>query len=100
MLSHKQIEDAAILAHAFSSATRIQICLELLQGEKCVEELAHSTEFTAPNCSQHLQVLKRLKLVRASRRGHSNFYNLENAAHIRSVLCALSQQSELSLSDN
>ncbi|AVX06110.1 hypothetical protein MXMO3_03607 (plasmid) [Maritalea myrionectae] len=95
MLSREQIEDAASLAHAFSSTTRMQILLELLQGERCVEELSKLTEYNAANCSQHLQLLRRLKIVRAFRRGHSNFYCLEHTEHVRSVLCALSQQSEV-----
>lgn len=66
----------ARIGKAFSSASRLQIIDLLAQRERSVEELAEDTDMSVANTSNHLQVLKRERLVRRRKEGTYVYYTL------------------------
>jgi rhodanese-related sulfurtransferase/DNA-binding transcriptional ArsR family regulator len=64
------------LTKAFSHANRLEILDLLANGEKTVEQVATQTAITVANASQHLQVLKNARLVKARREGNFIYYTL------------------------
>jgi rhodanese-related sulfurtransferase/DNA-binding transcriptional ArsR family regulator len=68
------------VAKAFSHANRLEILDLLANGEKSVEQIAEQTAISVANASQHLQVLKGARLVRARREGHFVYYGLNGRA--------------------
>lgn len=61
---------------AISQPRRIQIIEELRSGEKDVGTLANSLELTHSNVSQHLAVLRTLRIVAERRVGRRVVYHL------------------------
>src|SRR5690348_3172350 len=53
----------ARLAKALGSGRRLELVELLAQAERTVESLAEETELSIANTSQHLQVLRRARLV-------------------------------------
>lgn len=86
MSQNDRLKKASLVAHALSSETRLFILLELLHGAKRVDELAAQTIYTVPNCSQHLQVLKRAQLVNSTRHGQAVYYELSDKKLIKQIL--------------
>lgn len=64
------------LTKAFSHANRLEILDLLANGEKTVEQIAVQTAITIANASQHLQLLKNARLVKARRDGNFIFYTI------------------------
>ena len=64
------------IGKALASRRRLELLEVLAQGERPVEELASETAMTVPNASQHLQVLRRARLVDARQEGSHVFYSL------------------------
>jgi rhodanese-related sulfurtransferase/DNA-binding transcriptional ArsR family regulator len=62
------------LTKAFGHANRLEILDLLANGEKTVEQIAVQTAITVANASQHLQLLKNARLVKARREGNFIFY--------------------------
>lgn len=61
---------------AFASPSRIELLELLFQGERCVEDLAEASGLSIANASQHLQVLRRARLVEARKDGLRALYRL------------------------
>jgi len=82
--SERDLEAAAELLRALGNAHRLAIVLELAQGPRCVHELVESLGISQPLASQHLRVLKAIRLVVARRRGREIVYSLgdEHVSHI------------------
>jgi len=59
----------ARMSQAAASPRRLELLDLLSQGPRTVESLARETGQTVANTSQHLQVLKRARLVQAEKRG-------------------------------
>jgi rhodanese-related sulfurtransferase len=59
----------ARIGKALSSAKRIELLELLCQGPRTVESLAQQAAVSVGNASQHLQVLRRARLVEASKHG-------------------------------
>ena len=70
---------------ALADPTRVSIALSLLRQELCTCDLAAITGVTESAVSQHLRVLRRLRLVRSRRAGRMVFYSLDDL-HIRILL--------------
>jgi len=68
----------ADLTKALANPRRLEIVDLLAQGEFTVEDIARETSLTVANASQHLQVLKGVQLVSATRDGHYLRYRLAN----------------------
>ncbi|MBK8566830.1 MAG: metalloregulator ArsR/SmtB family transcription factor [Saprospiraceae bacterium] len=64
------------LTKAFGNANRLEILDLLANGEKTVEQIATQTAITVANASQHLQLLKNARLVKARREGNFIFYSI------------------------
>jgi rhodanese-related sulfurtransferase/DNA-binding transcriptional ArsR family regulator len=60
-------DEFARIGKALASGRRLELLELLAQGERSVEELAHETEMSVANASQHLQVLRAAHLVEARR---------------------------------
>jgi len=77
-------EDAAALLKALAHPGRLQIVAELTDRDRCVHELVDALGTAQPTVSQHLQVLRAARLVRATRVGKENRYTLadHHVSHI------------------
>jgi rhodanese-related sulfurtransferase len=78
---HRAFKDAlydqfARIGKAVANSHRLELLDVLAQGERRVEGLARETGLPIANASQHLQALRRARLVEARRQGTSIFYRL------------------------
>ena len=62
---------------ALANPVRRQILESLRDGPRAVNDLASLFELGRPAVSEHLQVLRRVHLVREEPRGQQRFYHLE-----------------------
>lgn len=70
---------------ALADPSRAKIVYSLLQQELCVCDLAAVVGLSESGVSQHLRVLRALRLVRSRREGKAVYYTLDDA-HIRALL--------------
>ena len=77
--------DLATLFRVFGDATRLQIMMELLDGERNVTDLTDALSMQQSAVSHQLTVLRNMKLVKARREGKNVFYALADA-HVESIL--------------
>ena len=78
---HRPFKDAlydqfARVGKALANPHRLELLDLLAQGERRVEDLAREAALSIANASQHLQALRRARLVEARRDGTSIFYRL------------------------
>ena len=64
------------IAKAMANAHRLEILDLLANGPKAVEQIAGETALSVANASQHLQVLRGMRLVNKERRGNYVYYQL------------------------
>jgi rhodanese-related sulfurtransferase/DNA-binding transcriptional ArsR family regulator len=69
-------EQFARIGKAVANPHRLELLDLLAQGERRVEDLAREANLSIANASQHLQALRRARLVEARRQGTSIFYRL------------------------
>jgi rhodanese-related sulfurtransferase len=69
-------DQLARLGNALANGRRLELIDLLAQGERTVESLAGETEQPIANISQHLQVLRRARLVESRRSGTYMYYRL------------------------
>lgn len=69
-------EQFARIGKALASGARIELLDLLCQTERTVEQLAEETGLSVANASQHLQVMRRARLVEVRREGLYAFYRL------------------------
>lgn len=69
-------EEISRIAKAMSNANRLEIIDFIANGEKSVEDIALQTGISIANASQHLQTLKKERLVRIHKKGVQVFYSL------------------------
>ena len=62
---------------ALANPVRREILMSLRRGPRGVSELARGFEIGRPAVSEHLQVLRRAKLVRDEQRGRERYYHLD-----------------------
>jgi DNA-binding transcriptional ArsR family regulator len=62
---------------ALANPVRREILAQLRHGPVAVNELASKFELGRPAISEHLQVLRRAKLVREQPRGRQRYYHLD-----------------------
>ncbi len=70
---------------ALADSTRAKIVYSLLREDLCTCDLAAITGSSESSVSQHLRILRQLRLVRNYRRGKLVFYSLDDA-HISLLL--------------
>lgn len=71
--------DLAALFGALADPTRARIVHLLLSQELCTCDLAAVVGISEPGVSQHLRVLRALRLVKSRRAGKFVFYTLDDA---------------------
>src|ERR1700759_5570866 len=62
---------------ALANPVRREILVHLRKGPRKVGDLASNFELGRPAVSEHLQVLRKAKLVREEPRGRERFYHLD-----------------------
>jgi len=70
---------------ALADSTRAKIVSSLLEQELCVCDLAAVVGMSESAVSQHLRVLRNLRLVKTRRDGKLVYYSLDDA-HVRALL--------------
>lgn len=80
-MGHRLFKDAlyeqfARVGKAVANPHRLELLDLLAQGERRVEDLAREANLPFANASQHLQALRRARLVEARRQGTSIYYRL------------------------
>lgn len=79
---------------ALADTTRASIVHTLLQRELCTLDLAIVLGLSPPTVSQHLRVLRDLRLVRSRRHGRLVLYHLNDAHVAQLVSIGLAHESE------
>jgi DNA-binding transcriptional ArsR family regulator len=77
--------DLAEVFRALADPSRAKIVHSLLNQELCTCDLAAIVSLSEPGVSQHLRVLRNLRVVKARRAGRRVFYSLDDA-HVRELL--------------
>jgi ArsR family transcriptional regulator len=72
----KQRVKAAVLFHALSDQTRLELLEKLKDGEQCVCELTDALRAGQSRLSFHLRVLKEAGLIRDRPEGRWMYYSL------------------------
>ena len=86
--------DLAETFRALGDSTRSKIVHALIEQSLCVCDLAQVVGVSEPAVSQHLRLLRSLRIVRGRRAGKMVYYALEDA-HVRSLLAmALGHREE------
>jgi len=82
--SDAEIRATVEVLKAIASPVRLAIVLQLANEPRCVHDLVESIGASQPVVSQHLRVLRTMRLVSGTRRGHEVVYSLEDehVAHI------------------
>jgi len=62
---------------ALANPVRREILMQLRRGPKGVSELAEGFDIGRPAVSEHLQVLRRARLIREEPRGRERHYHLD-----------------------
>jgi len=70
---------------ALSHPTRLMIVNELLNKERCVNDIEEILELKQPNISQHLNLLRLLNIVDFKQDGNKKCYFLNNPELIRDL---------------
>ena len=85
LLPEETYFDVAETFRALADSTRAKIVYSLLRQELCTCDLAAVLGISESAVSQHLRVLRQLRLTRSERRGKQVFYTLDDQ-HIRVLL--------------
>ncbi len=85
LLSEALAAELADLFRALADPTRTRIVYALSRLEMTTSQLAEVLEVAPPTVSQHLRLLRALRLVKTRREGREVFYNLDDA-HIRLLI--------------
>jgi len=70
---------------AMGDPNRAMILLHLARAEHCVSDLARQVGISESAVSQHLRLLRTLRLVRSRRQGRNIFYQLDDH-HVEQLL--------------
>lgn len=94
----KQRVKSAVLFHALSDQTRLELLEKLKEGEQCVCELTDALRAGQSRLSFHLRVLKEAGLIRDRPEGRWMYYSLnrDGLEHIESFVAELKRTTSLS----
>jgi rhodanese-related sulfurtransferase/DNA-binding transcriptional ArsR family regulator len=97
----KIYDQFARIGKALSSGPRIELLDLLSQTERTVEQLVQETRLSFANVSQHLQVLRRARLVEVRREGLHAYYRLadESVFEVWKALRATGERRLLEIKD-
>ena len=94
LLADEAYVDLAETFRALGDSTRAKIVHALSVESLCVSDLAQVTGVSEPAVSQHLRLLRALRIVRGRREGKLVYYSLEDE-HVRALLAmALGHREE------
>lgn len=79
------ISELALFFKVFSDETRLRILDSLLNGDKCVSEIAKEVNMSSSCVSHQLKYLRTLNLVKCSKSGQNVNYSISDE-HIRIIL--------------
>jgi ArsR family transcriptional regulator, lead/cadmium/zinc/bismuth-responsive transcriptional repressor len=85
VLDDKIYKEAASLFGALADPTRARIVHVLAHQELCTADLALTLGLRRPAASQHLRLLRQLRIVRTRREGRLVFYSLDDS-HVVDLL--------------
>ncbi|HHW10632.1 MAG TPA: winged helix-turn-helix transcriptional regulator [Firmicutes bacterium] len=74
----RMYEMHAEICKALSHPRRLEVLDRLREGEKSVEELSRLMEMPKSNLSQHLAILRQMRLVKTRREGLNIIYSIAN----------------------
>ena len=86
-MDEEELYDLADLFKIFGDSTRLGILYTLVDGERCVCEIAERLGMTLSAISHQLRTLKQARLVKARREGKTVFYSLDDD-HVSGILQA------------
>jgi DNA-binding transcriptional ArsR family regulator len=86
--SEREFEGLAQLFKALGHPARLQILMQTIDGEFCVQEIGEKLDRSQPNISQHLTVLRERGLVAPKRRGKKVCYRLADDGIREIITCA------------
>jgi ArsR family transcriptional regulator len=78
-LDEKKVMRGARCLRVLGHPVRLQLLLELMEGERSVNDLARALGVTQSNLSQHLALLREKGILASRREGHQVFYSLGDA---------------------
>jgi DNA-binding transcriptional ArsR family regulator len=85
LLDDSTFLDIAEIFRALADATRVKIVYSLLRQELCTCDLAAILRTSESAVSQHVRVLRQLRLIKSRRNGKMVFHTLDDA-HIHILL--------------
>ncbi|MBZ4650876.1 metalloregulator ArsR/SmtB family transcription factor [Thermosipho sp. (in: thermotogales)] len=85
----EKFEEAASILKALGHPIRLKILYLLSEKEHCVCELLSQINTSQPNLSQHLSILRNLKLIKDERNGNMVKYKLQDNKLVKAILSAL-----------
>lgn len=85
--------ELARIAKGLASPVRLRLLDLLRQGERTVDAIADAAEVSVANASQHLQQMRRARLVTAERKGQFVTYRLADEA-VSGVFAAVRELAE------
>ena len=91
--------ELAGVAQALGHGHRLELLEHLAQAPRSVEELSARARLSFANTSRHLQILRRVRLVDAERRGKQVIYRLAGEAEVVTLLRALASVGERNLAE-
>lgn len=88
-------QKVALLFHALSDTTRLELMRQLKDGEKCVCELTDVLQAAQSRLSFHLKVLKDADLLQDRRVGRWKYYsvNKEGLNELKDILVELNGEA-------
>jgi DNA-binding transcriptional ArsR family regulator len=85
LLDDEMYGDAAEIFRALGDTSRSKIVFSLLQQELCVCDLAAVCDLSESATSQHLRILRGLRIVKLRRDGRMSYYSIDDD-HVRVLL--------------
>jgi DNA-binding transcriptional ArsR family regulator len=85
--SKRRAKKQAEICRVFANPTRILILWALADGEKSVGELAQTVNASLQSTSQHLRMMRQMKIVVSQRKGQMVYYQIANGT--QPVACRL-----------
>jgi ArsR family transcriptional regulator, lead/cadmium/zinc/bismuth-responsive transcriptional repressor len=85
LLSDSVYADTAETFRALGDPSRAKIVFSLLQQELCVCDVAAVCDLSESSTSQHLRILRALRVVKVRRSGRMAYYSIDDE-HVRVLL--------------
>ncbi|PMQ01304.1 MAG: transcriptional regulator [Dictyoglomus sp. NZ13-RE01] len=76
--TEEQLQNITDFLNTLAHPLRLKIILQLSENPLSVTELMKALEVRQPNLSQHLSLLKRLRILKTKRKGRSVYYQLSH----------------------